>query len=1343
MALRLSCALALAGLLLLAACGGGSTGNSTPPAQPAVLTSISPTSVPVGTGATTLQLTGSNFVSGSVATFDGSNLTTTYSSATSLSAVIPASSLGAGGTAEVAVVNPGATASASMAFAIDSPTPVLTSVSPTSVAVGNSSNLTLSGTGFESNSQVQLNGVAVTTTFVSTTSLKANVTATQLSQAGTGQLAVFNPSPGGGTSAALSLQITQPIPVLASVSPVSILAGSGAVPLTLSGSDFSPTASVTANGTALTVTAQTSTSISATLPASFVAQGGSIVLIVTNPGTNPESSSPQMIAAVGMPTVTELSPAAAAIGGPDFTLTVIGGNFQSNCVINWNGTALATTLSAPGQLTATIPAVDIAGFANNTVTISSPYAYPTAGAIASTAQAFSTYLSLPNNDLAYNPADGYLYASVSNSVTGSLGNTIVAIDPFTGNLKRQIVVGSNPNQIAISDDGTQMFVGLDGAGAVRQVNLTTGQPGNQFLLGGSNGVYVPPFTAAALAVLPGEPNSAAVLDISGLVRIFDSGIARPDTSSGLLNTYFDQNNGVLDFGPSAATLYAELQPFGGLEDMTIGSAGITGGTGIDSSTAVGANGFQYDNGRLYLSSGIVLNATTGAQLGTFSTGASQPAVGPVVSDSTLGLAFIGNSSFNTTPAVLAFNESTFDPAGSIPVTGVNGSFAHIFRWGQDGLALSTPTQIYVLQSSVVKNLSSSPADVAVTLAMPAAATTGLALTWTATVTNKGPNAAQGVTLVSTLADSLIVQSTTPTQGSCVGGNEVSCNLGSLASGATAKVTVMADPSVSGTLESTAVVSSESYDPNQSNNQATATTAATGSLYSAAPVVSGISPALVPAGSPTFTLTVNGSGFNPSSTVEINGNAKLTTEVSSTELTATVDAASVATYGWTPVTVSNPAPGGGVSPVTPLTIYASVNVPANAIAFDPFTRKIYATLPSVSTPLTGNSVVAVDPVTGNVGTPIAVGSEPNYMAETSDGAYLYIGLSGAASLGRFNLLTQHLDATIPMVLSPGVYGISGPVTAYGLAAMPGSDTTLAVDLTDLGEAAIFDVSGNTGTFRPNIPSYYTGNNPVFASSTELYTFDNYTTGSQFYRYAVNSQGLTQIDASTLHGLGGETNFPFALANGTVYGVGGGIVNPSTTPPSQIATLSTFDLEGLAVAPDPSTGQDFLILQNSAGTFGYWLYRYDTKQYVADALLTLPVAQNQGELGYDMLRWGQDGLALRLYGDLGNTTNSQILLIRGPFVLPSELTTNAAPALTSSSKTTITVNSGNTVLTLTGSGFLPGAVALWNSSARTTTFVSSSQLTVAISAADVASAGSESVKVQNPGSAASSALTISVQ
>jgi uncharacterized protein (DUF2141 family) len=53
-----------------------------------------------------------------------------------------------------------------------------------------------------------------------------------------------------------------------------------------------------------------------------------------------------------------------------------------------------------------------------------------------------------------------------------------------------------------------------------------------------------------------------------------------------------------------------------------------------------------------------------------------------------------------------------------------------------------------------------------------------------------------------------------------------------------------------------------------------------------------------------------------------------------------------------------------------------------------------------------------------------------------------------------------------------------------------------------------------------------------------------------------------------------------------------------------------------------------------------------------------------------------------------------------------------------------------LTVNGSGFVSGATVHWNGAARTTTFVSSSQLTAAIPASDIATAGTASITVANP-------------
>jgi hypothetical protein len=55
-----------------------------------------------------------------------------------------------------------------------------------------------------------------------------------------------------------------------------------------------------------------------------------------------------------------------------------------------------------------------------------------------------------------------------------------------------------------------------------------------------------------------------------------------------------------------------------------------------------------------------------------------------------------------------------------------------------------------------------------------------------------------------------------------------------------------------------------------------------------------------------------------------------------------------------------------------------------------------------------------------------------------------------------------------------------------------------------------------------------------------------------------------------------------------------------------------------------------------------------------------------------------------------------------------------------------------LTVNGSGFVPGAVVKWSGRARATKFVSASQVEVAISASDIATAHTAAVTVQNPGS-----------
>jgi hypothetical protein len=81
------------------------------------------------------------------------------------------------------------------------PSPSISSVSPTYAnAGGNALTLAVTGSGFIASSAVRWNGSSRTTTFGGSTQLQAAILASDIAAAGSAQVTVFNPSPGGGTS---------------------------------------------------------------------------------------------------------------------------------------------------------------------------------------------------------------------------------------------------------------------------------------------------------------------------------------------------------------------------------------------------------------------------------------------------------------------------------------------------------------------------------------------------------------------------------------------------------------------------------------------------------------------------------------------------------------------------------------------------------------------------------------------------------------------------------------------------------------------------------------------------------------------------------------------------------------------------------------------------------------------------------------------------------------------------------------------------------------------------------------------------------------------------------------
>jgi uncharacterized repeat protein (TIGR01451 family) len=119
-------------------------------------------------------------------------------------------------------------------------------------------------------------------------------------------------------------------------------------------------------------------------------------------------------------------------------------------------------------------------------------------------------------------------------------------------------------------------------------------------------------------------------------------------------------------------------------------------------------------------------------------------------------------------------------------------------------------------------------DLAVRMTVPASLNAGSPLTNNITIANFGPDTATGVVLSNTMPSGVQFVSASLSQGNLTstGGGQVTCNLGSLAAGASANVTIVTMPSLAGSLLNSVNVTANEEDLVPANNSAQATTTVT-------------------------------------------------------------------------------------------------------------------------------------------------------------------------------------------------------------------------------------------------------------------------------------------------------------------------------------------------------------------------------------------------------------------------------------------------------------------------------------------------------------------------------------
>jgi len=288
------------------------------------------------------------------------------------------------------------------------------------------------------------------------------------------------------------------------------------------------------------------------------------------------------------------SPLAVSPGSFIFTVTSGG----SNLSVTKSGVASGLQ-AGPATVQATIDGVASPAA---TVTVTAPQT------------AIQTY-NLSSNDIAYDSARNVLF--VSTTADSPLDpSAIVAINLATNKVGTPISIGRVPTALALSGDGSHLFIGSD-SGIITRLNLST------LAVDGTINVYTTVQNLGGqiinrLFTLPGTTDSFIVLTLDSNysprpnnLAVIDSGVARPHMAS---------------LGPQVSVDNMGTQAFGtddyitpnGFSSATIDAQGFTGSAGGSlGELGAGTTVCWTPNG--VASGGFlgmpVMSATTGAQIG--------------------------------------------------------------------------------------------------------------------------------------------------------------------------------------------------------------------------------------------------------------------------------------------------------------------------------------------------------------------------------------------------------------------------------------------------------------------------------------------------------------------------------------------------------------------------------------------------------------------------------------------------------------------------------------------------------------------------------------------------------
>lgn len=319
-------------------------------------------------------------------------------------------------------------------------------------------------------------------------------------------------------------------------------------------------------------------------------------------------------------------------------------------------------------------------------------------------------------------------------------------------------------------------------------------------------------------------------------------------------------------------------------------------------------------------------------------------------------------------------------------------------------------------------------------------------------------------------------------------------------------------------------------------------------------------------------------------------------------------------------------------------FGQAALPVRRMVADPKRNLIYVTLPSEANSARVNEVVAIDPTSGSVIRGLLVGSQPDQMVVTSDGAYLYVDLEGSGEIVQVDLEKWSVVRTFALGSSP----IYGTFYAADMCAVEGAPGKVLVSLyrrsvsPSHAGVALFADGVRLGTMTQD----HTGSN-LIEPSADPNIFFGYNTESTefgFRRLSISNDGVRELEVSSLF-----QGFAFNMvSDGNYLVTGSGLAANGMTR----QVIGNFATTGVPL-PDIQTGRVFFLQGGSI--------QNQNQVSIYDPITFSPLS-NYRLLGMQgapagLIRYGKSGLAA-LSGETLSLLSSDRLVPSGA---PADLET----------------------------------------------------------------------------------------